>query len=58
MEYSGPGTYEFTFMVVMEGESMEDALSQARDFLSDGFNQPSSITCLEESVQYEKPSHL
>jgi hypothetical protein len=50
MEYAGPGTYEFTFVVVMEGESMENALSQARDFLSDGFNKPSSITCLEESV--------
>jgi hypothetical protein len=50
MEYTGPGTYEFTFAVVMDGDSMEDALAQARDFLSDGFNQPSSITLLEEAV--------
>lgn len=50
MEYNGPGTYEFTFVVAMEGESMEDALEQARDFLLNQFYKPSSITCLEESV--------
>jgi hypothetical protein len=50
MEYTGPGTYEFTFVVVMEGESMENALEQANDFLLNQSYEPSSISCLEESI--------
>jgi len=50
MEYKGPGTYEFTFVVVMDGDNMEDALSQARDFLLNQSYEPISITCLEEGI--------
>ena len=58
MEYSGPGTYEFTFVLVMEGASMENALEQAYDFLQIQSYEPSSITCLEEGIEDEEPSHL
>lgn len=50
MEYAGPGTYEFTFVVVMDDDSMADALVQARDFLLNQSYEPSSITCLEERI--------
>jgi hypothetical protein len=50
MEYSGPGTYEFTFVVVMDGDSMADALEQARDFLLNQSYEPILTTCLEEGI--------
>jgi len=46
--YNGPGTYEFTFIVVMDGEDMADALEQARDYLSNPKVEPAEIQCLEE----------
>lgn len=45
-EYTGPGCYAFTFVVVMEGESMADALEQAHDYLSNQQNKPTEIECL------------
>ena len=50
MEYSGPGTYEFTFVVVMDGDSMADALEQARDFLLNQSYEPILTTCLEKGI--------
>jgi hypothetical protein len=53
MNYTGPGNYEFTFVVVMEGENMQDALVQARELLSMDDFEPVSVDCLE---QYEEES--
>jgi hypothetical protein len=53
MSYTGPGNYEFTFVVVMEGENMQDALVQARELLSRDDFEPVSVDCLE---QYEEES--
>jgi hypothetical protein len=53
MSYTGPGNYEFTFMVVMDGENMQDALEQARELVSRDDFEPVSVDCLE---QYEEES--
>lgn len=48
MSYTGPGNYEFTFVVVMEGENMQEALVQARELLSRDDFEPVSADCLEK----------
>lgn len=45
-EYTGPGCYEFTFRIVMEGESMADALEQTYDYLTNQPSKPSKIELL------------
>jgi hypothetical protein len=49
MDYAGPGTYAFTFVVVMDGDSRADALEQAHDFLTNQSNTPSAIECLHKN---------
>lgn len=50
-QYEGPGNYEFTFVVVMEGDSKEDALEQARELLSRPDFEPVEAECLEEAEE-------
>jgi hypothetical protein len=47
-KYVGPGNYEFTFMVVTDGSSMEDALAQARGLIFMDSFEPVEVECLEE----------
>jgi hypothetical protein len=53
MSYTGPGNYEFTFVVVTDGANMEDALAQARGLVFMNNFEPVSADCLE---QYEEES--
>jgi hypothetical protein len=53
MNYTGPGNYEFTFVVVTDGANMEDALAQARGLVFMNNFEPVSVDCLE---QYEEES--
>lgn len=50
-QYDGPGNYKFTFVVVMDGDSKEDALEQARELLSRPDFEPVEVECLEESEE-------
>ena len=52
-EYDGPGNYEFTFVVVMDGDSKENALEQARELLSRPDFEPAEVKCLEEYYEAE-----
>lgn len=59
-QYDGPGNYEFTFVVVMDGDSKEDALEQARELLSRPDFEPVEAECLEKAEEDEDgsaPSH-
>ena len=48
-KYTGPGNYEFTFVVVTDSsEGMEDALSQARSLVFMDSFEPVSVDCLEK----------
>lgn len=42
-------TWEFTFMVVMDGASKEEALDAALDYLSNQHVEPTNSQLLEES---------